>query len=220
MMVVEKRKKQGTIIDRYGQVDPYDLIDSATAFDKEFYKRDAVDVTRNLIGSILVRELNGEILAGFIVEAEAYKENEPACHAHRGRTERTEIMFKDGGKAYIYFVYGMYWCLNATAEPDGVAAASLIRAVEPIAGIETMKKLRGRENTTELCSGPGKLTIAFGLDGSLNGQDLSEPPLRILVLPDHLKPRVRVHRSERIGINLVENLKYRFYIESNPYVSR
>jgi DNA-3-methyladenine glycosylase len=205
---------------QFEDINPIDLIRHAKPFGKTFYDRDAVDVTRDLIGSLLVRELNGETLAGFIVEAEAYKENEPACHAHRGRTKRTEVMFGPGGHAYIYFVYGMYWCLNATSEPNGKAAASLIRAVEPITGMKTMRRLRNRDNPSDLCSGPGKLTMAFGLDGKLNKQDLSKPPLRILALPDDIKPRVKVRRSERIGLAVAKDLKYRFYADSNPHVSR
>jgi DNA-3-methyladenine glycosylase len=205
---------------QYEGFNPVDLIRLAKPFDKTFYDRDAVDITRDLIGSLIVRKLDGATLAGFIVEAEAYKECEPACHAHRGRTKRTEVMFGPGGYAYIYFVYGMYWCLNVTSEPDGKAAASLIRAVEPITGMETMKRLRNRENPAEFCSGPGKLTMAFGLDGKLNGHDISKPPLRILALPDDLKPRVKLRRSERIGLTVAKNLKYRFYADSNPHVSR
>ncbi len=212
--------KNKSLIEQCKHIPIEELLDCAKPHERSFYERDAVKVSRDLPGSLLVRELDGVTLAGFIVEAEAYKQNEESCHAHRGKTKRTEVMFGPGGRSYIYFVYGMYWCLNATAENEGTGAACLIRAVEPVAGIDIMKKLRSRENIIDLCSGPGKLTIAFKLDKSLNNHDLSESPLRILALPDDRKPHFNVRKSTRIGINVAKELKYRYYIHGNPHVSK
>jgi DNA-3-methyladenine glycosylase len=187
---------------------------------RQFYERNSLKVCRDLLGSILVYREDGETLAGFIVETEAYRQDEPACHAYRGKTKRNGVMFGPGGVAYIYFVYGMYWCLNATTESDGKAAACLIRSVEPFAGIEKMMENRKRKAIGDLCRGPGRLAQAFNLTGTLNGHDLSNPPLQILALPDGLKPRFKVGRSTRVGINVAQELEYRYFIDGNPFVSK
>ena len=197
-----------------------DLLSIAKPHERSFYERNAVKVAYDILGTLLVHEFDGKTLAGFIVETEAYIENEEACHAFRGRTPRTEIMFGPGGRAYIYFCYGMYWCLNATAEKEGKAGAVLIRAVEPVMGIDFMRKRRKKDGETELCSGPGKLTVAYALDGSLNGWDLSKPPFRIVALPDELKPRFRIRKTKRIGLKVARDLEYRYHVEGNPYISR
>ena len=219
-MAKRKTENSRLLIEQYENIPIEELLNCSKQHERTFYERDAVKVTRDLLGSLLVRELDGVTLAGFIVETEAYKQNDKACHAHRGKTKRTEVMFGHGGQSYIYFVYGMYWCLNATAEQEGSGAACLIRAVEPVMGIDKMKNLRDRENILELCSGPGKLTIAYNLDKRLNNHDLSESPLRILALPDGMKPHFKVRKTSRIGINVAKNLQYRYYIQGNPHVSK
>lgn len=196
-----------------------ELINRSKPYDKSFYERDVVKVSRDLLGSILVHEFDSTTLAGFIVETEAYHESEPACHAHRKKTKRNEIMFGPGGFSYVYFVYGMYWCLNATAEHEGCGAACLIRAIEPIKGIELMQKARKQTELADLCSGPGKLTVAFSLNGKHNGLDLTKSNLRILCPPDNLKPSFSIRKSARIGINAAHDLEYRYYIYANPCVS-
>ncbi|MCD6217823.1 DNA-3-methyladenine glycosylase [bacterium] len=215
-----KNIKSKSLIEQFEHIPIQELLRHAKPHGRSFYERDARKVTRGLLGSLLIRELDSATLAGFIVEAEAYKQNEESCHAHRGKTKRTKVMFGPGGRSYIYFVYGMYWCLNATAENEGIGSACLIRAVEPVAGIDMMKINRGRENILDLCSGPGKLTVAYGLNKEHNDHDLSKPPLRILALPDDMKPHFKIRKSSRIGINAAKELQYRYYIHGNPHVSK
>jgi DNA-3-methyladenine glycosylase len=215
-----KQEHNEMIASQYQGFSSQDLITSAIPYEEKFYEKSATSVAKGILGSILVHEIDGITLAGFIVEAEAYLECEEACHAFRGRTPRTEVMFGLGGRAYIYFCYGMYWCLNVTAEKEGRAAAALIRAVEPISGISFMKKRRKKENETDLCSGPGKLTVAFALNGSLNGWDFSKPPLQILALRDRLKPKIQIVKTKRIGIKVAQDLEYRYHVKGNPHVSR
>ncbi|HEY8304298.1 MAG TPA: DNA-3-methyladenine glycosylase, partial [Solirubrobacteraceae bacterium] len=126
---------------------------------REFYARPVVEVARELIGCVVEHEG----LAGVVVETEAYHESEPACHAFRGLTPRTRTLFDEPGLAYVYRSYGIHALLNAVCEPPGVGAAVLIRALEPLEGIEEMRALRGRASERELCSGPGKLTQALGI---------------------------------------------------------
>jgi len=219
-MALKSSEYTGIIASQYESDTLKEFIVRAKPYSRSFYERNTVKVARDILGSLLVHEIDSEILAGFIVEAEAYVENEEACHAFRGRTPRTEVMFGPGGRAYIYFCYGMYWCLNATAEKEGKAGAVLIRAVEPIMGIDFMKKCRKKDDVKELCSGPGKLTVAFRLDGKLNGWDLSKSPFRVVTLPENFKPRFRVRKTKRIGLKVARDLEYRYHVEGNPYVSR
>ena len=129
---------------------------------REFYTENSVKVAEKLLGKLLVRELPEGTLIGKIVEVEAYGgRDDPASHAYRGKTPRNQIMFGKPGLAYIYFTYGMHYCLNVKAEREGVPGAVLIRALEPIEGIEIMKKNRGVEKITELTSGPAKLTLSL-----------------------------------------------------------
>ena len=141
----------------------------------EFFDRSVHEVAPELIGCTL--ELDG--CAGVIVETEAYDRTDPACHAFVGRTARNEVLFGPPGRAYVYLSYGIHSLLNAVAEPEGSAAAVLIRALEPSAGIELMRERRGRDELRELCSGPGKLTEALGVGLGLNGSRLDRPPLRL-----------------------------------------
>lgn len=213
------KKPLAVIKNLYDDYHPLELIRLSKPYPKTFYERSTLKVARDILGSILVREIDDEILAGFIVECEAYMEDEEGCHAFNGITPRCEVMFGPGGHAYIYFVYGMYWCLNATTEKEGRAGAVLIRAVEPFLGIDIMMKNRKKDAVYELCSGPGKLTVAFSLDGSLNRWDLSKPPFRILQPCSDIKNRFKIKRTERIGLKKATHLKYRFFVDNNPYVS-
>src|SRR5918999_2921977 len=141
-----------------------------------FFERSVHEVAPALIGC----ELRVGDAAGVIVETEAYDAGDPACHAYVGRTARNEVLFGPPGRAYVYLSYGIHSLLNAVAEPDGEAAAVLIRALEPTDGIEQMQRRRGRESIEELCSGPGKLTEALGVGLELNGASLLEPPFAVL----------------------------------------
>jgi len=183
-----------------------------------FFERYTPKVAKALLGTILVRVVDGERLSGIIVETEAYRGAEdPASHAYRGRTGRNYVMFGEGGHAYVYFSYGSHWCLNVTTERAGKAGAVLIRAVEPREGLERMSMNRGPNLKERLTDGPGKLTQAFGIDSNLNGEDL--------VTSDRLffeeGPKVkRVESSSRVGIRQGVEFRWRFFAEGNRYVSK
>lgn len=178
----------------------------------DFYARPVLEVARDLLGCIV--EYEG--LAGTIVETEAYHESEPACHAFVGVTTRTRTLFGEPGTAYVYRSYGIHALLNAVCEPAGVGAAVLIRALEPLVGIEEMRMRRGRVREDELCSGPGKLTQALGIELSQNGTSLLNGPITI-------HPREHEHElvvGARIGITKAVDLPWRFCARESPHVSR
>jgi DNA-3-methyladenine glycosylase len=182
---------------------------------QRFYDRSVHEVARELIGSVV---RHGET-AGRIVETESYHMEEPACHAFAGVTERTRTLYGEPGHAYVYFSYGVHSLLNAVAEPEGVGAAVLIRALEPVDGIEVMRARRGLERAEELCSGPGKLTQALDIGLSLNGSSLVEGPIELLTRePGAREPRVVV--GERVGITKAVELPWRFCDADSPHVSR
>ena len=176
------------------------------------YASDIVAVARSLIGCVV---RHGET-AGVIVETEAYHESEPACHAYVGRTPRTLTLFGPPGLAYVYRSYGVHAMLNAVAEPEGIGAAALIRALEPIEGIELMRARRGRERVEELCSGPGKLTQALGIELTHNGGDLRGGP--VTISPG--AGRLEIVSSRRIGITRAVELPWRFSVPGSRFVSR
>jgi DNA-3-methyladenine glycosylase len=180
----------------------------------EFYERPVLEVARDLLGCVV--EHRG--MAGRIVETEAYHEREPACHAFVGLTARTRVLFGAPGTAYVYRSYGIHALLNAVCEPEGVGAAVLIRALEPLHGVERMRALRGGRSERELCSGPGKLTQALGVELDVNATSLAHGPVRILERRDALAERVVC--SERIGITKAVDLRWRFSLADSPHVSR
>jgi DNA-3-methyladenine glycosylase len=180
-----------------------------------FFARSVHDVARDLVGCTL---LVGDA-GGVIVETESYAEEEPACHAFVGRTRRTEVLFGAPGRAYVYLSYGIHSLLNAVAEPEGRAAAVLIRALQPTHGLAEMRRRRGGRPDHDLCSGPGKLTEALGVGLALNGADLSAAPF-------HLRDReaewagVEIVSSPRIGITKATELPWRFCAAGNRFVSQ
>ncbi len=184
---------------------------------RDFYLQPTLDVARSLLGKILVHRTPRGIIAGRIVETEAYTSDDPACHACNGMTKRNAMMFGAPGHAYVYFTYGMYHCFNAVTAPEGVGEAVLVRAVEPLEGIESMEENRGTEVLTNLCSGPGKLCMAFGLDRRHNGLDLTGSDL--VIVDDGCQPG-DIATATRIGIRQGVDLPWRFYITGNPHVSR
>jgi|YelNatPaOPRAMG01_1025707.scaffolds.fasta_scaffold21497_3 DNA-3-methyladenine glycosylase len=194
-----------------------DFLDSLIALPSDFYNRCTVEVARDLLGCILVHQTDGNILAGRIVETEAYGPDDPANHAWRGQTRRNRAMFGPFGHAYVYKIYGMYYCLNAVTYPEGVGEAVLIRAVEPLAGIEMMKRNRGVEDTRKLCSGPGKLCQAFGIDSKFNHAPLTEGSLRIC---SGKREPIDVITTPRIGISQGAELPWRFCIANSPFLSK
>ena len=181
----------------------------------DFYARSVHEVARDLIGCTLIV---GEC-GGVIVETESYERDDPACHAYVGRTARTETLFGPPGHAYVYLSYGIHSLLNAVAEPEGTAAAVLIRALEPTAGIELMRERRGRRPDRDLCSGPGKLTEALGVGLELNGADLAAPPFTVVPREGGWRG-VGIVAGPRIGITKAVDLPWRFCAAENPHVSR
>jgi DNA-3-methyladenine glycosylase len=180
-----------------------------------FYERPVHEVARDLVGCVV---RHGET-AGRIAETESYHMEEPACHAYAGVTERTATLFGPPGHAYVYFSYGIHSLLNAVAEREGVGAAVLIRALEPVDGIELMRERRGVAGDEELCNGPGKLTQALGIGLSLNGTSLERGPIEILRRePGAREPRVVI--GERIGITKAADLPWRFCDAGSRHVSR
>jgi DNA-3-methyladenine glycosylase len=178
----------------------------------DFYARSVHDVARDLVGC-LVR--HGET-AGRIVETESYHMDEPACHAYVGLTKRTRTLFGPPGHAYVYFSYGIHSLLNAVAEPEGTGSAVLIRALEPVDGLDVMRRRRRVERATELCSGPAKLTQALEIGLSLNGSSLLDGPIE--VLEREAQPRIAI--GERIGITKAAALPWRFCDADSAHVSR
>ncbi len=181
----------------------------------DFYARSVHDVARDLVGCVV---RHGET-AGVIVETEAYHMSEPACHAFVGLTGRTEVLFGPPGRAYVYFSYGIHALLNAVCEPEGVGAAVLIRALEPLEGVDMMRARRRLDRVADLCSGPGKLTQALGIGLSLNGSDLERGPITIEPPApgwEDVEPLV----GTRIGITKAAELPWRFCAPGSPSVSR
>jgi DNA-3-methyladenine glycosylase len=186
---------------------------------KEFYIRSSVIVAKELIGKYLFRNTGKGILSGIIVETEAYTgRTDPAAHSYNGKTTRNEVMFREGGAAYVYFTYGNHFCFNTVTGKKNTPSAVLIRGIEPLAGIETMKKNRGTDDLYNLTNGPGKLTKAFNIDKKLNGANLSGNEIYISEAAGNNK-KYSVMRSKRIGITKNADKLYRFYVKDNPFVS-
>jgi DNA-3-methyladenine glycosylase len=179
---------------------------------RDFYDRSVHDVARDLVGCVV---RHGET-AGRIVETESYHMEEPACHAFVGITERTQTLYGPPGRAYVYFSYGIHSLLNAVCESEGVGAAVLIRALEPVDGIETMRSRRGLQRAEDLGSGPGKLTQALAIGLELNGTSLVDGPIGVLAR--EREPRIVV--GERIGITKAADLPWRFCDADSRHVSR
>jgi DNA-3-methyladenine glycosylase len=176
-------------------------------------------VSRDLLGAVLEHRSGGATVRGRIVETEAYLgPHDPACHAAAGLTARTRTLHGPPGHAYVYFIYGMHWCFNAVTREEGHGSAVLIRAIEPIAGLETMRRRRGVERDVELTSGPARLCDALAIDRDQDGARLDRGPLRIL--QDNVVPDEDVVVTPRIGIRKAADWPLRFLIKGNRFVSR
>ena len=204
---------------------------------KKFFHKKTLELAPNLLGKYLVRKEDEAILIGKITETEAYYgPNDLASHASRGRTKRTEIMFKEPGLAYIYLIYGMYYCFNISAEKKDFPAAVLIRAIEPVAGIQQMAKNRqikiNRQQLstlnfkllTSIANGPGKLCQAFKIDKTLNAENLITSPKLYLAenSQEKIKPS-QIVKTKRIGIDYAgkyKNKLWRFYLKNSPFISK
>lgn len=172
-----------------------------------------------LLGMFLERRLPGERLAGRIVECEAYQEDDPASHSYRGRTARNEVMFGPPGHLYVYFTYGMHFCMNVVTGEDGEGSAVLLRAAEPVAGLEVMAARRGLSDPRRLCSGPGRLAQAFGVTRAENGLDLTSPH-DLFLARGRPVPAPRRGVSTRIGIGTAQDRPWRYFEAGSPYLSR
>ncbi|HTJ24054.1 MAG TPA: DNA-3-methyladenine glycosylase [Gemmatimonadaceae bacterium] len=186
---------------------------------KSFYYRDTELVARDLLGAILECHTPDGIAAGRIVETEAYLgEHDLACHAAVGRTARTAPLYGPPGIAYVYFIYGMYWCFNAVTRAEHEPSAVLVRAVEPLAGLELMRRRRPHAHRdTDLTNGPGKLCLALGIDGRQNWNPLQRPPLLIRAGESVADSDVEV--TPRIGITKSADWPLRFVVRNSAYVS-
>jgi len=186
---------------------------------REFYARDTVHVAKDLLTKHLVRKRGRSRLVGKIVEVEAYKgSDDPASHAFRGITRRNRPMFEEPGHAHIYFTYGNHFCLNVTTEQSGTPGAILIHALEPVEGLNSMRKLRPNVSDLELTSGPGKLAKALGIDKSLNEIDMTKRGPLFIICSGSEGSRMRC--SPRVGIRRGTDRLWRIYVSDNPCVSR
>ena len=188
-----------------------------------FFKRPTLNVAEGLLGKYLVVKRGGRILAGKIVETEAYiSEDDLACHASRGRTNRSETLYQKAGTIYVYLVYGMYHCLNIVTEREHFPSAVLIRAVEPTEGIDMMKKLRKTDVSGNLASGPGKLCMAFGINKKMNGHSIFGDEIYIEDRGEKIIVKDIV-RAKRVGVDYAgacAHYPWRFYIKVNKFVSK
>ena len=189
-----------------------------------FFRQDTVELARKLLGCLLVHRTPDGAAGGMIVEAEAYVGAiDKACHAYRNRSGRTEIMYHDGGYAYVYLIYGMHYCFNAVTGPEGEGNAVLIRALEPLIGLDLMQQRRNTKNVRHLCSGPGKVCQALGITKNEYGLDLcaADSPLRLIryrYIPD-----AQIVATPRINVAYAEEAAawpWRFYVKDNLYISK
>lgn len=186
---------------------------------KEFYERDPALVAKGLLGKILVRSIGSKFLSGKIVETEAYYgESDPASRAYKGWKRFNELMFMDVGKTFIYMVHGN-WLLNIVAHAKDCVGAVLIRAIEPIEGIETMQENRNVKDIRDLTNGPGKLTKALSITKELNGIDVTEGNSQLMVVEGG-KEHIDVCSSHRIGVKVDLQQELRFFIKGNKFVSK
>ena len=194
-----------------------------TRLGHDFYQQPTLQMARDLLGKRLVRVLDGQRLSGLIVETEAYiGEADRACHASQGRTPRTEVMYGPPGHAYVYFIYGMHHCFNVVTEEEGFPAAVLIRALEPLEGLEWMRRHRPGRPDDQLTNGPGKLCAALAIDRTLNGVDLCTSKV-FFIEGGRTIADEEIAISPRIGIKsdeVARSRPWRFYIKGNRCVSR
>lgn len=174
---------------------------------RDFYNRNTLEVAKDLLGCKLCRNIDGNVISGIIVETEAYTQDDPACHAFKGKTPRASTLFKQPGIAYVYFIYGMYHCFNVITEPEGTAGAVLIRALEPV--------------SCELnTNGPGKLCREFKITKEFNEADLTCVSSDIWIEKGIKVPKEKIHTTTRIGIKQAADYPWRFYVKDNVFVSK
>lgn len=185
--------------------------------ERQFFARDTLQVANELLGKFLVRRSEEGEMIGKIVEVEAYKgKGDPASHAYAGQTKRNRVLFKGPGIVYVYFIYGKHYCLNVTTREEGVV---LIRALEPIKGIEIMQKNRQVKDLVNLTNGPGKLTQALNITKNEYELDLTKGK-ELFICDTETSENLTITSSRRIGIKVAINRPWRFYINDNKFVSR
>lgn len=191
--------------------------------DPSFYTRsNVVVIARELLGKVLSTKINGLTTSGMIVETEAYSEKEKGCHAYKGMTQRNAVMYDDGGVAYVYLCYGIHQMVNVVTNTKGIADAVLIRALEPMTGMEVMMKRMNVSHAKRITSGPGKLTRALGIDKSFNGKSIAGKELWIEDCGMKVKPK-QIIKSPRIGIDYAGDdalLPWRFTLKGNEWISK
>ncbi len=185
---------------------------------RSFFERYTPDVARELVGSSLVRVVGERRVTGIVVETEAYRgPRDPASHAHRGVTHRNIVMFGPPGFAYVYFTMGVHYCLNVSTEAVGSPGAVLLRAVQPVDGIDVMSENRGVDDIRRLASGPGNLAKAFAVDGAFNGEDLVNSDRLYFERGKAVGP---VRATARVGVAEARSRPWRYYVRGSPFVSR
>ncbi len=192
---------------------------------QKFFRQKTEAVAKELLDKVLVRKIGNKKLSGIIVETEAYVgPHDHACHASKGKTDRTGVMFKDAGFWYIYLIYGFYYCLNIVTEDKDYPSAVLIRAIEPLEGIEEMKKYRKTDNVVNLTSGPGKLCQALAIDKKLNCTSAVSENAELYIEDRGIKiSRNQIAKAKRIGVDYAGIWKdklLRFYLKNNRFVSK
>ncbi len=185
---------------------------------QSFFDKPVERLAKDLLGCELAHKSSEGTTAGLIVETEAYHQTDEASHSFRGRTARTAVMFGPAGHAYIYFTYGRHWCFNITAEECGVGAAVLIRALEPTKGLGLMMKRRGKDDISELCSGPSKLVQSMGITKADYGKPIFTGSFRLKLRNEVANLSIR--SGPRIGISKAKDKPWRFWIQDNGFVSR
>ncbi|MFH1238450.1 MAG: DNA-3-methyladenine glycosylase [archaeon] len=187
---------------------------------KSLFRKDTVTVAKALLGKFIVRETSKGRIVAKIVETEAYLFDDPASHSFNGKTYRNALMFGVPGKSYVYFTYGMYHCLNVSTNKNGIGEAVLIRALEPVEGIDIMKRNRSGVEEKNLCNGPGKLTIALGITKAHNGIDLLDGKSELRLMQSAKEKKFEIVEATRVGISKATERLHRFYIRGNKWVSR
>jgi len=188
----------------------------ASSFD--FLELPSYEVAPRLLGCVLERQHEDQVLSGRIVETEAYDRTDAASHSYKGQTSRTEVMFGPAGHLYVYFTYGMHYCCNVVTGPKGQGAAVLIRALEPLTGTNIMSANRHGQTGTTMTNGPAKLCQALMIDKKLNGVGLRDGAVRLIIKP--AVPSEDIVQTTRIGISQAQDVPWRFYLKDNPYVSK
>lgn len=187
-----------------------------------YWRRNVTTIAKQLLGKGLFTRIDGQITGGMIVETEAYSYKEKGCHAHKGMTKRNEIMFADGGVAYVYLCYGIHEMVNVVTNVEGKADAILIRALEPLQGIDIMMSRMKTDSSRRITSGPGKVTKALGIDRTLNGKELNGNEIWIEDLGNRVSSKV-ILSNKRIGIDYAGEdalLPWRFLLKNNVWVSK